>query len=249
MTAFSSADFIKELDSFFAKNDLDGAGGYLRSAERRLRDERNYPALLTVCNELVGYYRRTGEKDAALQSVSDAKALAHEMEIDARTRGTVLLNCATTLKAFGSASEAMHVYEQAERLLVSALSPSDPLLAGLYNNMALGFQDTGSADKAEEYFLKAIEITLTDDKNALETAVSYINLAHLRFERDMLDPTVNGLLDKAFAILSDEKYSGYDKYAFTCSKSAPSYGYFGRFADEKFLAGKAEEYYERARNK
>jgi len=242
MSAFISSEFIKELDGFYARNDLDGAQEFLKKNLDLCRREGNRAGLLTVLDECVGFYRQTGDEAAGMKAVNECFDLIGRMHLDAKTAGTILLNCATTMKAFGKAGEAMKYYAEAEKKLTSALPGNDPLIAGLYNNMALALQDNGDIEKAEKCFIKALEITGENDSTALEYAVTCVNLAHLRFDRDYLDKSVNELLDSAYNILSDDRFTSYPRYGFTCRKCAPSYGFFGRIADEKEISERGEKY-------
>ncbi len=244
MPGFDNKKFITELDGFFAREDLEGAGRYLREQYALCAAAGNDAGRLTVLNEEVGYYRQTGEREAALEAVDEALSLTEKLDIGGEISGaTIILNCATTMKCFGKSEEALKYYASVQKVFENELGEDDPLLAGFYNNMALALQDTGRIAQSEDFFRRAIEITLRDSNNALETAVSYVNLAHLLFDKDMLDDEINRLLDGAVEILSDSRYFTFPKYAFTCRKCAPSFGYFGRFADEKYLTGRADAVY------
>ena len=105
----------------------------------------------------------------------------------------------------------MEYYDAAGAVFEKTLSAGDPLLAGFYNNKALALQDLGKTDESERCFRKAIEITLKDSANALETAISYVNLAHLLFEEDILNEEINSLLDRAIEILSNPRYFSFQK--------------------------------------
>ncbi len=242
MSAFISSEFIKELDGFFTRNDLAAAGEYLSQSLDLCRREGNRAGMLTVLDECVGYYRQTGDEQAGMNAVNGCLDLITEMRLDDKTSGTILLNCATTMKAFGKAEEAMEYYRLADEKLTRALPPDDPLIAGLYNNEALALQDIGEIAEAEESFLRALEITGKNDSTALEYAVTCVNLAHLRFDRDYLDVSVNELLDSAYKILSDDRFISFPRYGFTCRKCAPAYGFFGRIADEKEISERGEKY-------
>ena len=243
MCRFISSKFINELDSYYAKEDLRGALAYLTQCREDCVRGGDLPSLLTVLNEFTGLYRQTKQEAEGMQCIADCEELLEKVKPGAKTEGTILLNCATTMKSFGKADEAMRLYEKAENLLTAVLHENDPLLAGLYNNMALALQDTGNREKAEEYFLRALGITGKSREQALEYAITCVNLAHLRFEKDYHDESVNTLLDSAMDILSNDEFYNFDKYAFTCRKCAPSYGYFGRFADEKYLNERADKKY------
>ena len=246
MSDFSSENFIRTLDSFFAREDIAGAGEYLREQYKLCNRENNDSAKLTVLNELIGFYRQTGEERPALSSIDEAVYLVKKLGISGEISGaTVYLNCATTMKCFGKSAESLKYYDMTEKVYEQKLPADHPLVAGLYNNRALALQDIGKIRESEKFFRKAIGITLSDKKLALETAVSYVNLAHLLFDEDPLDQEVNTLLDGAYEILTSPANEGLDKYAFTCRKCAPSYGFFGRFIDEKTLNERADRAYAR----
>ncbi|MCR5523702.1 MAG: tetratricopeptide repeat protein [Clostridia bacterium] len=247
MNSGENRAFTDALDRFYSKEDLKGAGAFLENQYDICNHKGDEAGKLTVLNEMTGYYRQTGESEKGLKAVYEAIDSVEKLGLSSEVDGaTILLNCATTMKTFGRAEQAVDYYEKAKKVLCGKLSPTHPLIAGLYNNMALTLQELGRKKEAEDLFLKAIDITLADNANALETAISYVNLAQLRFEEDMLDASVGLLMDKALDILKNPAYYGYAKYAFTCRKCAPAFGYMGYFAAEKYLGERADEVYERA---
>lgn len=243
MYKISIRNFIKELDSFFAKEDLQGAEQCALKWLELAREHGDKPAELTIYNEMTGFYRQTGNAEKGLEAVSKAFSLLDEFDSDWRTRGVIYLNGATTMKAFGKSAEAMEYYEKAENYFKDMLDKNDPLWAGFYNNKALALQDLKRYDEAEEYFLKAIEFTENSEKNELETAISLVNLAHLYYEINSEGERINPLMDRALDILDCPDYFGYMKYAFTCRKCAPSFGFFGFFLAEKRLNERADRIY------
>lgn len=243
MELFSAENFIKKLDGFLNAGDLSSAGKYLEAVYAE--EKGNPAATLTILNEMIGLYRQTMEKDKGFAAIKEALSVTDSLNPSPVTAGTVYLNAATTIKAFGNSREAIPYYEKAENLLYSSLKSDHPLIAGLCNNMALALQDINEAEKAEQYFRKALSITEKDRDLGLETAVTCINLAHLLFDNDPVDKEIDSLLDRAFEILNDPYYSGFGKYAFTCEKCAPSFGFFGRIFDEKSLKERAQNGYER----
>ena len=244
MSAVNIEKFISELDSFFSREDIEGAGFCLLKWHRLAAENGDKKGELSILNEAVGYYRQTGEEEKGMKAVEDALALIDELQLkNEKSAGTILLNCATTMKSFGKVNEAMAYYDKAENILTALLPLNDPLIAGLYNNKALAHQDIGEYEEAEMYFLKAISITSKSKADALENAVSLVNLAHLYFDIDETDFRVNTLMEKAGEILKNPEYEGFPKYAFACRKCAPSFGYFGYFIDEKYLNEKADSIY------
>ncbi|MBR4726450.1 MAG: tetratricopeptide repeat protein [Clostridia bacterium] len=247
MEKISVPAFIKELDACFAREDLAAAGRCLLEWQARAAALGDRAGELSVCNEAVGYYRQTGDAQAANAAIDRALALVRETGCgETVSGGTILLNCATTMKAFGRAAEALPLYAQAQRVFAAKLPANDPLQAGLYNNLALALQDAGEPAQAEAAFLRAISITERCPRCELETAVSCVNLAQLWFARDPLDDRVLPLMQRAYKILKNPAVEGYEKYAFTCRKCAPAFGQCGLFAAELDLNRKADAGYARA---
>ncbi len=244
MTEISIRNFIKELDSHFAKEDLQGAGQCLLEWRERAVFAGDKNGELSVLNEMIGYYRQTREEKEGIDAISAAFALIDELGIqESKAAGTIYLNGATTMKSFGKSAEAMEFYQKAYENYCVSLSENDLLFAGLYNNMALALQDLKKYGDAEKYFLKALEITESSPRGQLETAVSLVNLAHLYYEISNEDERIDSLMNRANDILDNPDYFTYDKYAFTCRKCAPSFGFFGYFLSEKQLNERADRIY------
>ncbi len=244
MLKISVRNFINELDSFFAKEDLQGAHRCLLEWRNRAADAGDKSGELTVLNEMIGFYRQTKEETEGMAAVNDAFLLIDELGIkNTPAAATIYLNGATTMKSFGKSAEAMEFYNITLEIYRINLSENDPLFAGLYNNMALALQDFKKYPEAEDYFLRAIKITESIEKNELETAVSLVNLAHLYYELNNEDMRANTLMEKALEILENPAFFGYNKYAFTCRKCAPSFGFFGFFLAEKQLNERADKIY------
>lgn len=243
MRKISLRTFIKELDSLFAKEDLQGAEACAVKWLDLAREYGDKPGELIVLNEMTGFYRQIKNEEKGLAAVNEAFALLDSFDFEKKTAATIYLNGATTMKAFGKSAEAMKFYEKSHGLFLEILDKNDPLFAGFYNNKALALQDLKRYSEAEEYFLKAIKITESNPKNELETAISLVNLAHLYYEIDNGDERINSLMDKALDILDCPDYYGYEKYAFTCRKCAPSFGFFGFFLAEKKLNERADRIY------
>ena len=66
---------LRELDRRFAENDLAGAGEYLDAALSLARKTGDTAAVLSLRSEQVGYFRKTGEKEKALEAIDEALQL------------------------------------------------------------------------------------------------------------------------------------------------------------------------------
>ena len=130
MVKFSVQKFISELASFFAKDDLQGAGQCLLEWRKRAADAGNKNGELTVLNEMTGFYRQTKDEEAGMAAINGAIVLIRELGIEKSTSAaTIFLNCATTMKSFGKAAEAMEFYNITLENYKLNLDENHPLVA------------------------------------------------------------------------------------------------------------------------
>ncbi len=232
--------FISTLDAYFDREDMAGAGDYLRAVCRDAEgDDR---LLFAVYNEMMGYYRKTGEVELGLTAIKEGLALLPRLGIEDEVSGaTAYLNAATTLKAFGRPAEGLPLYEKAEVIYRRCLPAHDPRMAGLCNNLALALVDLGRYEEAEKRYETALSILSRNVGKETDIANTYVNMAHL-YEKTEDYEAIEACLDRAKdALESPQEQNGY--YAYTCRKCAPSFGYFGYFLYEKELNERADRIY------
>ena len=241
------ARVMQKLDSYFAKNDLDGALRLLEYWDREARVLNDRRALLEILNEKIGCFRRTGDEEQALLSVQEAFSLIDELCLgESESAATVYLNGATTMKSFHKTIDAMKFYFKAKEIYDRTLSCDDYRLATYYNNISSAYKELGEIEKAEDACFSAIS-TLEKSSDFLgEIALTHVNLAHLYYDIDNLDERVYEHMDIAWELLSSEKNVHDGHFAFLCSKCYPSFGFFGYFDHENRLKALVEAIYERA---
>lgn len=240
---------IGKLDSYLGQNDYDAAERHLNywcSEADACRDMRGKLSLL---NEQIGLYRKTGKEADCLRAASDALSLADSMGMEQSvTYGTTLINAATGYKAFGRAADALPLYRKARVIYEASLDGDDSRLGGLYNNMALALTELQEFREAKELYDKAISVMEKQENGELEVAITYLNLADLaaaesgpeagekEIEKDLL---------KAEELLNTQSLPRDAYYAFVCEKCAPVFGYYGYFLTEKELCRRAREIHDR----
>lgn len=219
---------IEKADGLLAKNDLSGAQSlyeYWQNEARVLKDKQGE---LSMVNELLGCYRKSGEKKKGLDSCERAERLVDSLGLQTTLSGaTVLLNAATTMKAFGKAESALQIYQKVYEVYSVQLDENDVKMAGLYNNRALAFQDTGNLSAAQDDFFKALKIMERAENGQADLAVTYVNLAHLYEQAGKDKKEITDCLFSAYGLLTGEQIKKDSYYAFVLSKCAPSYRYFG----------------------
>ncbi len=236
---------IAKLDECFAHNDLEGAVSlleYWNSEAQNIGDNRGR---LEILNEQIGIYRRTYSRDKALAAVSGALKIIENEGLDgALSTGTIYVNIATTLKAFGKTIEAMPYYDKAQEIYDSYANVPLFQKAALNNNKASALTELGDFKAAEQCYLAAIELLNEKSEYFGEIAVSYVNLAHLYEEMARLDTDIFATMEKAWQYITHPNAKHDGNYAFVCTKCAPSFEYFGFSEREQILSKEAEKIYE-----
>ena len=237
---------IEKLDSFFATNDLEGAVTLLEYWQKEAKSLRDLSGELSIVNEMLGLYRRTNDKGKGLSAINRALELICYKGLENDISGaTIVLNAATTCKAFGDLERAVTLYEKASSVYHEKLSPDDLRIAALYNNFATTLTDLDRFDEAEKLYNKAILLTGAKLEGLLDCAVSYVNLAHLFEKSEGLESEkIEECLEKAESLLNDKRLERNPYYAFVCEKCAPSFDYFGFFFFANELYERSKKIYE-----
>jgi len=213
---------------------------YAREAAARNGDARTE---LSLCSELLGFYRMGGIPEGFGPIWERALELLEAVRPGPVSRGTILVNGATGLAAFGRAEEALPFYQEAWGCFLRSLPAADFRFAALFNNMAAAFQACGAMDRAEEHIRMAVGV-LEKLPHHPDMATSYVNLAQLYAGQDRTDPRVEACLDRAMAALDDPEmiWDGY--YAHTVRKCAGGFRDLGRPAEADELEERAKLLYE-----
>lgn len=239
---------IEKMNDYMSRRDYAGAERHLLYWLEEATLGHDKGGALMLRNELVGHYRKTGEKEKAFASAKEALRLLEELSMDGTvSAGTTYINIATAYNAFGENEPSLRLFEKA-LAAYEANNTSPELLGGLYNNMALTCVALGKYDDAFPLYDKALTVMADVPNGALEQAITYLNMADAytaKLGAEQAESTAFDLLDKAYdlLVLPDLKQDGY--YAFVCEKCAPVFSYYGYFMAAKELQRRAEEIYER----
>ena len=235
---------IAELDGLYNSGREAEAGAYLERRRDEARAMGDWRGELSMLSELLGHHRRDGDRDKGIAAVNDALDLIRIHRMGNTVSGaTVLLNAATTMKCFGRAKESLPIFQHVSRVYSNNLDPTDYRFAGLYNNMALSYEDAEDYDRAEQCFRMALRVIARCPRPDNEMAVTWCNLAELYDRQDPEDPRCSECMEKAWEHLNapDLPWDGY--HAFTISKCAPSFDHFGYFLYSIALKERAERIY------
>lgn len=206
--------FFETLDSYFAKQEMEKVDPFLISSLEQAKEEEDYGAYISICNEMIGFYRSISAFEKAYAAAEDVLVLMEELQMD-RTEhfATTLLNAATAYRAAGDYATALQFYKQALQIYDGILQPQDYRYAGLYNNMSILLEKMDENEEAIAYADKALSIIETLEGGEMETATTLTNLALLYFKVSQAGKAKE-LLERALSLFeqsgenTDAHYSG-----------------------------------------
>lgn len=240
---------IEKMNDYMSRSDYLGAERHLLYWLNEAKLGRDTGGELMIRNELVGHFRKTGNREGAFTNAIEALKLLDELNLgNSRSAGITYINIATAYNAFGENEKSLEVFEKAEKTFEALDNPDIDLLGGLYNNMALTLASLSRFDEALSYYDKAIACMEKVPSGELECAITYLNMAdtyEAKLGSENAEEKISALLDKAYELLigTNAQKDGY--YAFVCEKCAPSFSYYGYFTAANELSRKAKEIYER----
>lgn len=180
---YQEREMLNHIDQLFDENKPKEAESYMLGALAEAEKREKKKTCLTLLNELIGYYRQTSEKEQLLGIIQRTLELLKELgEQKDLSYATSLLNIANAYRSIGELQNAEKYYAVTEAIYNQAIEEGildrrDLLVAGLYNNISLMYQEISDYKKAEDYLLKALDI-VTYRKAGFEIAVTYANLAN-----------------------------------------------------------------------
>lgn len=173
---------MPKIDELFDSNRPKEALEYMLSM-RKIASIYEDPSMdLLILNELIGYYRQTSEKEKLLEVISESINHLEKYDEPRLKQATTLLNCANAYRSLGMLEEAKEYYDSTEEIYneqidIGNLSKNDLLIAGLYNNESLLYQELADFHTAKEKLLLALNI-VNGLGAGFEIAVTYANLAN-----------------------------------------------------------------------
>ena len=187
--SFDTQAFLDGLDAIFnAGKARDHAEPYLQQALVDAENAGDDAGLLTVLNEIMGFYRSQGRHQENMWMIQRAIELATRMRIEgSEAWTTTLINAATGLRAAKKYDQAEDLYRQALASAAKTLGPKDRRLAALHNNLSMLYSETDRPDQAEQELRQAMDIlenSSTDPSRDLDLASTHTNLALLLMQRN-----------------------------------------------------------------
>ncbi|MBQ7740834.1 MAG: tetratricopeptide repeat protein [Eubacterium sp.] len=238
---------IEKMNDYMSRRDYAGAERHLLYWLEEAKLGFDKGGELMIRNELVGHYRKTGEREKAFENADIALALIDELSFEGTvSSGTTYINIATAYNAFGENEKSIELFKKAAAAYENnSVEPS--LLGGLYNNMALTYVALGEYDSAYPLYDKALEVMKDVRNGELEQAITCLNIADALEAQygEEAEKRIFELVDRAYECLNLESTERDGYYAFVCEKCAPVFSYYGYFIQADELKKRAESIYER----
>lgn len=231
--------FYETLDSYFTKQQIDKVDPFLVSSLEQAKEEEDYGAYISICNEMIGFYRSISAFEKAYIAAEDVLLLMEELNMENTEHfATTLLNAATAYRAAGDYTTALRYYKQAFQIYDGILPPQDYRYAGLYNNMSILLEKMEENEEAISYANQALSIIETLEGSETETATTMTNLALLYFKVDQFGQAKE-FLEKALSLFEQNDGQSNEHYSGALAGVAEAWYRMGDYA-------KSLEYYEKA---
>jgi len=176
-------DFFARLDSYFDRNETDQIDPFLVASLEKAKEEEDYAAYISICNEMIGFYRSISAFEKARQAAEDVLLLMEELNLgETEHFATTLLNAATAYSAAGDYAQAVRMYRQAAQIYDRILPSGDYRQAGLYNNLSIMLEKMNENAEAAEAARKALALIEKLPGNEAQTATTLTNLALIYFK-------------------------------------------------------------------
>ena len=195
---FDLNEFLLELDHMYATNPK-GVEAYLKSGLEEAGKCLDGPAMLTILNELMGYYRVMSKPEECEWCIEKAVRIAEKLGIQGTTDyATMLLNIGTAQRVMGQMDKAESNYEEAYAIFKEKLHEPDYRMATLYNNRSILYANTGRLKEAKEDLQMAMGLIQRLEQSDVEIAITHANIGNLLHYRS---------LTKDFSICSRQQKS------------------------------------------
>ena len=169
---------LSEYDSMFGKNSLKEIENYLVVKIDQAQAEGESGILVTLLNEIIGFYRDTTQREKALLRCEQLQVVLKEMRLEGRIDyATSLLNVANAYRAFGLFEESLKLYHVVEDTYKGQVAPADFMYASLYNNWSLLYQEMEDYEAARDMLEEALTIVECYEDAVIEQATTKTNLA------------------------------------------------------------------------
>ena len=170
-------EIMKGLDELFAKQKMSDVEPYLQQALQEAMELGDSSAVITIVNELIGFYRDTSQYKKAVYYCEQIIPFMELYGLKGSIHyATTCLNVANAYRAAGNWNLSMEYYKEVKKIYDRMLTPTDSLFASYYNNLSLLYQEMGEFEKAAQC-LKTALVIMEAYGDMIKVAITCSNLA------------------------------------------------------------------------
>lgn len=171
-------NLTEKIDELFAQNKGREAELLMEACLKEALEAGRLQDAVPILNELIGYCRETSQVERSYEYAKLVLKILDRLGLqDSIPYATTLLNIANAYRAGGRLGDSLQCYQYVEEIYAKLLKPEDMLVASLYNNISLLYQEMNRFQQAKEALLKALSIVVKREDAVFEVAVTYANLA------------------------------------------------------------------------
>ena len=170
-------EILNGLDSLFEQQKMEEVEPYLQNALQEAMNEKEDSLVITIVNELIGFYRDLSLYDKAIYYCEQILPFMKMKGLkDTIHYATTSLNVANAYRAAGQWEKSLEHYKKVKAVYDKMLTPTDNLYASYYNNLSLLYQEMGNFDEAAKCLKTALVIVETYG-DIIKVAITCSNLA------------------------------------------------------------------------
>lgn len=170
-------EIVEGLDELFARQRMAEVEPYLQQALKEAMEADDYSAVITIVNELIGFYRDISQYDKSLYYCEQILPFMEMHGLKGSIHyATTCLNVANAYRAAGKCEVSLEYYKEVKKIYDRILTPTDSLYASYYNNLSLLYQEMGDFERAAQC-LKTALVIIEAYGDIIKVAITCSNLA------------------------------------------------------------------------
>lgn len=174
-----------QLNGLIERREWDKVEPFLTGCMENASELKNYGIYITIGNELLDFYRETGQFEKALNLSEDILLLMEELQLEETEHfATVMINVAAVCQAAGRDEEAYRYDVRALKIYEQALSGGDIRFIRLYQNMSMLLESRNEFEEAAMLLEKAASILENKPEEKEQRADLLTSAALLRFKQE-----------------------------------------------------------------
>ncbi len=173
----SVEEILQGLDQLFESHKIGEVEEYLLSALEEAKAEGQFETIITLVNEIIGFYRDTSQYEKSLAYCEQILPFMEQLGFKGSIHyATTCLNVANAYRAAGCLEESLALYKEILVIYDKILPKGHDLYASYYNNLSLLYQEMERFEDAVKALKKALEI-IEPYGDVIKIATSCSNLA------------------------------------------------------------------------